>query len=375
MLQEGVNPPSVDPLWERCRRRSIPIPIARFFFHGSDSTRNNVENLVATLVSQLLHDIPDLEQIIIPRIQRDPLIFTKSLETQFDNLIFQPLNQLKHRIALECTPVLFFDGVDKSKNHDDQIHLIRVVANLMVKNKFPAIAFFASRTESHINAVFKELAILNMTLQLPLDAHYQPDHDIGRFLDTSFAKIRNTHQFGDRLPSDWPATPDVQKIIDKSSGQFIYPSLMINYISMPNRHPAEQLEIVCGRRGYDGNSPFTQLDTFYLNIFSGIEDFGETSLILAWVILSRSCNFDACAEFLGLKVDDIYLSLTSLRSVIDFDEHGIIRFFHASIPDFLLDENRSGIFHIDRTAWSTKFSIRAMEFLKSNGSRGTSDTL
>ncbi len=48
-----------------------------------------------TLVHQLIRYIPDLEHIIVSKIQSDSLIFTKSLASQFDCLIFGPLQQLQ----------------------------------------------------------------------------------------------------------------------------------------------------------------------------------------------------------------------------------------------------------------------------------------
>ncbi|KJA22774.1 hypothetical protein HYPSUDRAFT_118920, partial [Hypholoma sublateritium FD-334 SS-4] len=251
---------------EHCLQRNIPI--ARFFFFRTDSTRNNVRPLVATLVHQLLQSIPDLAPIIIPRIQRDSLIFTKSLETQFEYLIFDPLRELKRQSNFLRTLVLFFDGVDECDNHKDQASLIRIVADFVGSNSFPAIAFFASRTESQISTVFRSSAVSKITLQLALDDNYLPDDDIRLFLNDSFTDIKNTHQFGPLLPSDWPAAPDVQEIIAKSSGQFIYASVVINFISTPDLHPGQQLEIVRGLRPRGRLTPFAQLDALYRHIFS-----------------------------------------------------------------------------------------------------------
>ncbi|KJA22808.1 hypothetical protein HYPSUDRAFT_40588 [Hypholoma sublateritium FD-334 SS-4] len=121
---------------ELCLQRNIPI--ARFFFYRTDSTRNNVKPLVATLVHQLLQSIPDLTPIIIPRIQLDSLIFTKSLETQLNYLIFDPLRELKRQSKFLRTLVLFFDGVDECDDHTDQyggpiMEVFRVNSKLRVK--------------------------------------------------------------------------------------------------------------------------------------------------------------------------------------------------------------------------------------------------
>ncbi len=171
------------------------IPIVRFFFSRTDSTRNHIKTLVPTLVHQLLQSFPELEPIIVPRIKLDPLIFTKSLKTQFQLLIFNPLRELVHISTHLQTLVLLFDGVDECIDKDDQALLIHIVAEFTSSNSFPTIAFFASRNEHQISTMFRSAALSNITWQLPLDNNYLADNDIHVFLNESFDEIKHTHQF------------------------------------------------------------------------------------------------------------------------------------------------------------------------------------
>lgn len=350
------------------------IPVARFFFFLTDSTRNNVKPLVATLVHQLLQSIPDIKPIIIPRIEADSLIFTKSLETQLEHLIFEPLRELHRQSSMQRMVLLYFDGVDECDNHEDQARLIRIVADFLRNNRSYAIAVFASRAEAHISMVFRSPAVSDITLQLPLDMHYLPDDDIRIFLDDSFSGIRNTHPFGHFLSSDWPTASVVLEIIKKSSGQFIYASVVVKFISTPDLHPAQQLEIVRGLRPRGGPAPFAQLDTLYRHIFSQVRDVEVTSFVLAFLILSGNHDLDDCAEFLGMEIADVYVALASLGSVIDCKQ-GNIRLLHASLPDFLLDKARSEEYNIDRAAWCTRLSVRSFKLRALHGYRGTSKVL
>ncbi|KJA16990.1 hypothetical protein HYPSUDRAFT_103697, partial [Hypholoma sublateritium FD-334 SS-4] len=212
---------------ELCIERNIPL--ARFFFFRTDSTRNNIKPLVATLVHQLLHSIPDLKPIIIPRLESDSLIFTKSLKTQFEFLIFGPLRELKRTSLHLHMLVLLFDGVDECNDVDDQASLIRIVADFVKSNSFPVIAFFASRTEDQISRVFRSSALRDITLTLALDDKYLPDNDIRVFLNDSFVDIKDTHPFARLLDRNWPTTSEVGEIVEKSSGQFIYASVVIKF--------------------------------------------------------------------------------------------------------------------------------------------------
>ncbi|KJA16994.1 hypothetical protein HYPSUDRAFT_105282, partial [Hypholoma sublateritium FD-334 SS-4] len=210
-----------------CIQRNIPI--VRFFFFRTDSTRNNVRPLVATLIHQLLQSMPDLEPIIVPRIKMDPLIFAKSLKTQFEYLIFGPLRELKRNSLHLHTLVFLFDGVDECDNKDQQADLIRIVADFVSSNSFPAIAFFASRNEAQIITAFRSPEVTNITVRLALDNHYLPDNDIRLFLNDSFKSIKTTHLFGHYLDDNWPAPAEVEEIVEKSSGQFIYASVVIKF--------------------------------------------------------------------------------------------------------------------------------------------------
>ncbi|KJA14255.1 hypothetical protein HYPSUDRAFT_208848 [Hypholoma sublateritium FD-334 SS-4] len=343
-----------------CIQRNIPI--ARFFFFRTDYTRNSIKPLVATL------------PIIIPRIESDSLIFTKSLKTQFDFLIFGPLLELQRSSLRMHTVVLLLDGVDECEDKDDQASLIHIVTDLVGSDSVPVIAFFASRIEDQISTVFRSPEVANVTLRLPLDNNYLPDNDIRLFLDDSFQKIKATHPFGHLLDSNWPLASEVQEIVEKSSGQFIYASVVIKFCSMLGLHPEQQLNIVRGLRPRGALTPFAQLDALYQHIFSQVWDFEVTSLVLAWAIFTSYPSLSKCAEFLGMEVADIYVAMTSLQSVVNFTGDGDIHFLHASLPDFLFDEDRSQEYHISRSTWSTRLSIMAFKFVMSNGDRGTSDT-
>ncbi len=76
-----------------------------------------------------------------------------------------------------------------------------------------------------------------------------------------------------------------------------------------------------------------------------------------------------------MEIADIYVALASLQSVVDCrtDEH--IQFLHASLPDFLLDKERSLEYYIHRPTWATRLAVIAHKFEISNGAQGTRNML
>lgn len=334
------------------------IPIARFFFFRSDPTRNNIAPVVATLVVQLIEIIPDLHPIIIPKIEADPLIFTKSLETQFKTLVFDPLRQLKSDSKAHKTLAIMFDGVDECNNHGEQTRLIRIISEFVRAGDYPVIALFASRMEPQLNATFSEANIADSLREISLDNNYSADDDIRRFVNKSFAQIRKTHPLRRTLDSHWPSRHDVEVIVTKSSGQFIFATVSMKFISTPDENPAAQLKIILGLRLFEASNPFAQLDTLYMHIFLKVKRKAVTFLVLAWAMFSASGSLEIsqCGYTLSIDDVDIYAALAPLSSVMSYSDgpHSKIQFLHASLPDFLCDQNRSGEYYMDRITWCNR---------------------
>ncbi len=205
---------------------------------------------------------------------------------------------------------------------------------------------------------------------MPLDDHYLPEKDIRVFLDESFSEIKRTHPFGHLLSDNWPKASDVQVIVQKSSGQFIYASVVVKFCAMLGLHPEQQLKIVQGLRPRGALTPFAQLDALYQHIFSQVRDRELTSYILAWSLLTPIPGVECCADFLGLQLADIHVALASLQSVVDCTSGKYIHFLHASLPDFLFDRDRSLEFYLHRPFWSARLSVLAYKLVISGGDLG-----
>ncbi len=81
--------------------------------------------------------------------------------------------------------------------------------------------------EYQLQQIFRRHEVSTNLLQLALDDHYLPDEDIRLFLDDSFMQIKTSHPLSHLLDKDWPSSAVVQELVQKSSGQFIYSSVII----------------------------------------------------------------------------------------------------------------------------------------------------
>lgn len=91
-----------------------------------------------------------------------------------------------------------------------------------MQHNIPQRLLIASRSQVHLLAAFNGADLATMSRRLTLDSSYKPDAGIRLFLNDSFAGLRNSHFLRDSIPAEWPMVSDVEKLVQKSSGQFIF---------------------------------------------------------------------------------------------------------------------------------------------------------
>ncbi len=355
-LLEPENLPLVAQLLNSALNKILSL----FGFSSSTQILNATLSIpsLPPLAYQLIQSIPALESIITPRIHSSPLIFRESLETQLRFLIFEPLCQLHKESPLQTAVVLLVDGVDECSGERNQENVIYTLAQFAAQKIIPLIVIFASRAEPQLQKAFNTPKINDILQRLPLDTNYCADDDIRLFLEDSFTEIKKilNNMFQSSIDPEWPTPLHLQEIVDKSSNQFIYASVVIKFISFPRLHPVQQLEIVQGIRPTGHLTPFAQLDALYQHIFSQVHDVPHATEILAVAILGFPITIHIC-KILDITNYDIEVALADLTSVLSYDTD-IITFLHASLPDFLLDKSRSQQYYIDKGLWCEQLAIK-----------------
>ena len=339
---------------ERCIRHGILV--ASFFFFRTDNSRNTIDPLVATLAYQIIQLLPETKEHIVAAIEKNPLVFKQTFEAQLDLLVVRPLRLLQISDPT-WTLLLIVDGVDECDGEDTQMNLLRTMAQLLRSKNVPVIVLFGSRRESQLLMAFDAREMTGILKQLPLDDNYRADEDIRRFLKDSFDEIKQTHPLRKRLAADWPSPDHIQEIVEKSSGQFIYASVVIKFLLSPSANPSIRLDIIRGLRPTGRLTPFAQLDALYRHILSQVDDLQATLEFLAYWIFSAETSLLQTPYFFELEEQEVESMFVPLASVVlcDVEESNII-FHHASLPDFLRDETRSGAYCINTLA--TPLSIR-----------------
>ncbi|KAF8186314.1 hypothetical protein BJ912DRAFT_1060358 [Pholiota molesta] len=342
---------------ERCVKAGIPL--ASFFLFRTDSGRNTMECLIGTIVYQLIKAIPKVKDDVLEIIGSDPLIFEQSLESQLERLVIQPLLRMPHLIERVLFAIII-DGLDECLNREAQSVMIKAFGNILRINKLPVIFLIASRREPHLEMAFEQDVPSEMLVTLQLDDSPEVSGDIRHYLYNKFHDIKQNHPYRHLLERWWPEAATVEKIVEKSSGQFIYASVVIAFISSPCANPASQLDLINGLRSRspsDGN-PLANLDALYQYIFSQVKALDKVLNILAYILLHDVTDVPEIEGIFDYAIGEVEILLADLRSVIVCPHRGSpsvnIKFLHASLPDFLRDESRSGIYYIGRDVYTTR---------------------
>jgi hypothetical protein len=357
------------------------ILLASFFFSRNDPSRRNVNSLIATLAYQITLDLPDAREAILSAIEHDPLIFSKSFAVQMETLIVAPLQPLANAGFFNDSSsrrLVIIDGLDECSDPKVQQNVLEVLANSLQQHRLPLVFLIASRPEQHISLTFNTGLLPTITSRLPLDKSYLPDEDIKLFLTDKFQEIKSTHRLRAYIPPEWPASDVLERLIQKSSGQFIYASTVIRYASSIRHKPMDRLDIILGLRPPQRDLPFAELDALYMHILAGVEDIERVLEILSIILFCKAeypLQFEEwnlrrppiIEKFLCLQSGDVELYLGDLSSLVNIEPGGNIRVLHASLTDFFVDPTRSKTFWINRQARHTALARRCLEVLQISG--------
>ncbi|KAF4610075.1 hypothetical protein D9613_010461 [Agrocybe pediades] len=338
---------------------------ASFFFSRNTPTRNDEVLLVTTLVYQLTISIPEIRKRIENILQKDPLILSRSLEAQLDTLIVQPLNEMaeheeSYRNLLSRPRFVVIDGLDECGEGKAQAYILNVLQKALQILSIPMFILIASRPNPAIRDAFNLEPLSSMTMRIVLDDTYKPDADIKLFVESRFQDIRRKHPQLARANPPWPSPLDMQLLVQKSSGQFIYASTVMKYLDSHHHWPPDRLDIAFGLTSPDDDSPLAELDLFYYHILSSVKIIDKVMDIFIFLLMVQFWDKTrrTIEQFFFYRPGEVDVILSDLHSLISIppphDSPGELRIFHASFPDFLLDRSRSKKFFIDKTEASTK---------------------
>ncbi|KDR73014.1 hypothetical protein GALMADRAFT_73198 [Galerina marginata CBS 339.88] len=369
-----------------------------FFFSRTVHGRNNPRYLFATIAYQLAIAIPEVGDRIENAITNDPSIIDKSMELQLQRLIMEPLQALD--LSVRPT-VIVIDGLDECEGENMQCHILQLLGSVFDHGIIPICFIVGSRPEPWIRDEFNSGLLHRNTRRISLEQSEEANEDIRTFFLAGFSDIHNSPKYRQTMEGvskPWPSDDVINDLVERASGQFIYPSTVLKFVGDPNYRPADRLEmvlsipIVKGRK----SNPLAELDRLYSQILSTCPEISYTLTVLGSIVAMRDTGAKLHLEWspridslkiieklVGLHPGDAYLALRTIHSLVKvsdldsssdglapdelrgcIDSEDAVIFYHKSFVDFLLDDTRSGDYSVDFKSINASLAFGCMNIMK-----------
>jgi len=338
------------------------VALSSFFFPSRfDHTRNSTASLAPTIAYQLCIRSPILCRSISSAINNDQGIFTRSLTTQFQTLIVDPLHNFATTGPLELPALIVIDGLDEFVDQAPLPELVDLLASSVTLLYMGVRVLVVSRPNSPIGDILKALTSRNKVSQLPLEIFY-PEKDIKQYLADNLARLQAKH----KTTGTWRSV-DVgilDTMFNKSSGMFIYASTAINYLD--SEWPSlgsysQRLRKLLSIQPPMARSEFKELDSLYSCILLGVENVETVLVTVGFSCHYPDFSFDQIRRVLGVDVKIMQNVLPQLGGLVTLkpSNGATTMLFHSSFAEYLLDHQRSqdlfADYELDQAQYLTRF--------------------
>ena len=378
-----------------------------FFFSRLAPGRNNAEFLFPTISYGLCLAIPEVGKIIDEVVANDPSIPTKALEIQLQKLILEPLQQVSEE-SMEPI-VIIIDGLDECKDEEVQSNVLRLLGSVFQRPSVGGcdrICFIVtSRPEPWIHDEFTIEPLSSITRQIFLGQTPEANDDIRTFFRLGFTEIHDSpkHRLTmSNVAKPWPSYSVLDGLVDKASGQFIFPATVLKFVGDPNYRPTDRLGIITSLPVISPSvlapKPLAALDQLYSQILSMSSDKQRTLDVLSALIAIQASISELFVDWrtmrtfhvvllriaeklLGLQPGDGSQALRMIHSLVHIPGRSLmwvdedinlplpefyyqykdeIRFYHKSFIDYLLDSSRSLEYCVDMKEMNTRLALACM---------------
>ncbi|KAG9311510.1 hypothetical protein JVU11DRAFT_7713 [Chiua virens] len=326
---------------------------ASFFFSRRDLERRTTQHVAATLATQLLAFLPSIRPAVIAALEDDYMIPMKVLREQVEKLLVQPLSTATE--TPDAPVFIIVDALDECDDESLVLELVTLLALLPRKISLPLRLMITSRAEPWLQAQFQQPHISPFTLPLEIHA-FSAEADIRSFLRHALDDAYDQHiQIMEHLPRPWPSQDELERIVTKAGGLFIFALTVAKFVGDRMHNPVERLQAILeDTAAVSTGSAYFDLDSLYRDAISVFPDPDVARLVLGVVYcMAIPLSVSGLHELLKRPDVDARMIVPALNSVLLASEDGKqpIQFYHASFRDFLINPQRSQKYAINPDAY------------------------
>ncbi|ESK82448.1 nwd2 [Moniliophthora roreri MCA 2997] len=383
-----------------CEQHAGKQLAAAFFFSRNDPSRDKLDPFVATIVYQILtsESLRDLiGPFIIEAIHLDPKVFERSFEHQSRKLILEPFLRVGPGDWGTFSDLVVIDGLDECVDIREQERLLTMIQEIL--SSIPQCRFvflIHSRPEPRICQGFNHRRFGSLLGRLAIGDSDDTTRDIIKFLRDRFHALRRSHVALRHTDDSWPGEDVIHQLVRRACGQFIFVVTVVKYLESDDDSPLVRLKAILRIRTEDlPGSPYPDLDLLYHQILSTCHRRWEDVCQVLRVLITpdyykprlhdveptpASFKFGDYAytyapgqrspmvimNSLDLGPGELEVRLFRLHAVIGVPRHEDvdIHILHASFTEFLLDNARSGKYHVKPLTESEYFDYLAKAGLR-----------
>ncbi|TFK62447.1 hypothetical protein BDN72DRAFT_827493 [Pluteus cervinus] len=342
------NNPKTDPVrlisgWAGAGKSTIAQTIAEywaergqlagsFFFSWSSEDRCSSGWFAETILHQLLRLI---------KFDNEMLVGFTDGRVSWSSVI----DVLRSVFPLPSPMVIVIDGLDECRRGYDQVSFLGDILCSVDRLEASIKFLICCRPERHLETIFHEFAPqLSPSYHIQLGQSAGDNDDIRTFLRVSFDRICQDCRKGGTMSimdRSWPSDEQIEELVDRASGQFVFAATAIRLVDDGNEGPVEMLNLVLERR----TSSFASIDGLYNvilfrvgnNFYWNKRSLQQMENLILHVNTHPSSSSDI-ADFWFGEEDLVNILVKHLQGVLihDAQAQGLIQFRHKSFGDFLV---------------------------------------
>ncbi|CAE7099926.1 unnamed protein product [Rhizoctonia solani] len=334
---------------------------ASFFCTRTSAQCRDAKRIVPTIAYQLARRSTPFRSALCKVLEEDTDVGTGMISAQFEQLLRAPLMEAQKNMPNNLVVVI--DALDECSDP----YIVELFLGILFRSvvDLPIKFFVTSRPEPIIRQrMLSESERSRSILYL---------HEI----EASLVQADIELYLRDELASISPSDNDIRQLAKHAGKLFIYAATAVRYIRPPGRisNSRERLETILVANT-ESNKSLVPIDTLYSVILTTaiIEDEGlepkerERIFLVLWTVVC-ACEpvlINTIAAISGIKKkDQVVAALEPLGSVLHISDHSeLVATLHASFPDYILNQKRSGRFACDIPKHNYLLSIQCFQIME-----------
>ncbi|KAB5591737.1 hypothetical protein CTheo_4806 [Ceratobasidium theobromae] len=307
-----------------------------------------VGRIVPTIAYQLARYSIPYRGALYEVLENDPDIGSTNIGKQFERLLREPMMGVKTTMPENLVVVI--DALDECEDRDGVQRLLDLL--FQFAGPLPLKFFVTSRPEPEIYRV--------MISQAPNSRTVLRLHEIETSLVQADIALYLTEELGRFM---MPSIDQIEQLSQRSGNLFIYAATLVRHVQLGNRLGDHQKRLDSLLAAAPRSTKqYAQLDELYATVLKSAltgddlddEAANDIKAVLQTVVcVQEPVDLKTLVALAGLDgMERAQSALRPLRSVLHLSENsGLVSTLHASFPDFMCSQERSGSFFCDVEAY------------------------